>query len=473
MKILTIILTLLISLFLFNLPAAELGPEALIAGLQGDPEAFEKIHTDKAGGIVPFELELGKSTVTISDEFVLDGFRFTVPDDAQSKDLIWYFNAPKAWGNWYICPVEGEAGKGFQNWFYGDKVYQPFDLDGEKNRLRVLQTLSGENLEAGRSYILWFRRVQGTSGGKLRGCIGFAKNDDDWDHNSIEKALELKTKGALSQVAQLNSRGGKILLDRSFFRPSYAEGRIDSVFASLRNTRQMRGGMFFTMEVAVPPCETEPAYEKIRRKFGAADFVQSGKELVRLRKSWTDEVDDSIDQGVTTYYYDYFGFEVRNDDDKEVVVRVVSHANDYSKLHEKKSERSFGQVPMKNLTAFHHKGKEVGRMYYFLEGGKEPFIIQEPPAGKYKRGDEVLEYKGKGEWLSTSFYDDGPVSRRIPYSRNRMTGKAEGFHLNGKTSFVAFYKKGVLDGEVVEYSEDGKVTKRIEFKEGRRVEDEN
>ncbi|MCH8156303.1 MAG: hypothetical protein IID18_00880, partial [Nitrospinae bacterium] len=433
-------ITLLISLFVPLLSAAELTPEVLIEGVQGNPEAFELVKIDQSDQVVSFDLELGETTATVAGEFVFDGFQFVVPADAKGKDLVWYFNAPTEWGNWYIIPVEGKPGDGFRGWLNGDKIYQTFDVSREKKRVRILQTLSGENLKPGKSYILWFRRVLGSSGGKLRGCISFVKKSEDWDYESIEKVLGLKPGDVAAQVAQLDSKGGRILLERAFFQPSYAENRIEAVFFSLRNTKRMRGGMFITIETDIPICKTEPSYAAILGKFGEADFIQSGKELARLRKSWTDEADDSVDQSVTTYYYDYFGFEVQGEKGKEVVTRVVSSANDYSVLKAGKSELSFGQVPMENLTAFQKKGKEVGRMYSFLEGGKKPFIIREPPIGMYKREGQELEYKGKGNWFLTMFSKDGVVAQKIPFTNHQRNGISEWFYPSGKPSFIVPYK---------------------------------
>ena len=96
----------------------------------------------------------------------------------------------------------------------------------------------------------------------------------------------------------------------------------------------------------------------------------------------------------------------------------------------------------------------------------EPLGVQVPPVGKYRSGDEVMEYHGEGRWLWQTL-KDGKVARSMPLENHRLNGRAEGFFENGQHSFVANYKDGVLDGEAVEYSEDGKVVRKQVFRNGK------
>ncbi|MBL9180215.1 MAG: hypothetical protein JNM65_19290 [Verrucomicrobiaceae bacterium] len=53
-----------------------------------------------------------------------------------------------------------------------------------------------------------------------------------------------------------------------------------------------------------------------------------------------------------------------------------------------------------------------------------------------------------------------------------MEGLAEGFFPNGSPRFKATYKNGLLNGELIQYSPQGKVTKRMRFKDDEPVTDE-
>jgi len=443
--------------------------ELVLREVQAKPELFDKVKLVKPQGATDFSVQLGESVLTTSNGEVFDGFRFTAPKNAKNLDFIWYFNAPAEWGNWYIFPVKGEAKNAFRDWLVADKVYQKFDADGVENRERILQSLSAGYFKGGAEYIMWFRQVREVegqkAGGRLAGRFGFKKKSEKWDYKEFEQALGLKPKSAEAQVKALGSRGGRIMLDKSLFEPSYAKERIDSVFFSLRQTTRMAGGFFITMEVSIPPCKDGPAYADIVKKYGEADFVRTSKEQA-IRSG-----DQAEDEDTTIYYYDYFGFEVANQDATKKVLRVVTHANNYSLLRTEKDVASFGQISLQNLTAFHSKeGTEVGRLYYFMEGAKEVVVTQDPPVGKYKWDAQLLDYLGNGKWLHSSYHGNGSLARKVPYEKHQMNGVAEGFHEDDSLKFKASYKNGLLDGEVIEYTPDGKVGRKTVFKEGQRVE---
>ncbi|MDP0490397.1 MAG: hypothetical protein Q7Q71_05045 [Verrucomicrobiota bacterium JB023] len=262
----------------------------------------------------------------------------------------------------------------------------------------------------------------------------------------------------------MKSRGGEILLDGEFFEKGYANNRIEDVFFNLRQTKRIKGGFFITMQTAIPTCNTDPSFNEIRKRYGEPDFVQTGSERNTLSKYSGNEADD--DPNIVTYFYDYFGFEVNQSDPDSIVERVVTHAHDLSKIRPKDKEPSFAQISMKNLTVFSNNSEEVGRIYYFLEGQKEPLSIKEPPIGKYRRGNEVLEFLGDGKWKWTTYFENETVAHQIPFEEHRMNGKAEGYHSDGTPSFVAFYKDGVLDGKLVKYSEKGDILEETVFVNG-------
>jgi hypothetical protein len=259
-------------------------------------------------------------------------------------------------------------------------------------------------------------------------------------------------------------------LDRDFFEPGYAAGRIDSAFDSIRSTRRMAGGFFLTMQIAVPPCATTPSFTAIRKKHGGPDFTRDGAEEERKRKHAGGTPADEDDKDITRHYYDYFAFEVKTGAKEPEVLRVVTHGSDFSAVRPPAAGSSYASIDIENLTVFHQDGKEVGRAYFFLEGGKEPLFIKEPPAGEYRSGNQVLIAKGGGSWLWEARFPGGKLARRLPLTANRLQGKAVGFHENGQKRFTADYRNGELDGELVQFNELGQETSRDQFKNGERVE---
>ncbi|MCB1278292.1 hypothetical protein [Prosthecobacter sp.] len=448
-------------------------PETMIAGVRANLAAYEKIKLSGASSSASFKIKLGETTSSYKGGLVFDGFRITAPEDLEGRDFVWYFNAPGAWSTWYVVPVSGDVEDAFRNWLNADKIYQGLDVAGEKDRFRALQTLDGSYFKPGRDYIFWFQQNKETKDTELRVTLGFAAkpaDDKEWGHAGVEKALKLKPAGAAQQVKELGSRGGRILLDQAFFSKGYAEGRIDDVFFNKRQTSWTRGGYFVTIEMSCPPCRTEPSLAKIRAKYGDADFVQSAEEHDKVYGSREGKGKPDKEDRVVTHFYDYFGFEIDPNDPAETVLRVRTQANDFSKLQPPDADGHFAQIGMKNLTVFYKDKKEVGRMYFFTEGGKVPLLIQEPPVGQYRNEDEVLDYQGGGRWLLLDM-EDHQVVRRIPFANHRMEGLAEGFYSDGSPSFKASYKAGELHGEAVQYSEEGKVVKRQRFRDGEPVDE--
>ena len=454
--------------------AQELTQELLEEVVQGSGKVFRKVECPGDGEVKEVVLNLGEDSSVKGEGFHFDGFRFTTPANI-TGDFVWYFNAPTDWGQWYIMPSEGKPERAFRTWVDGDKVYQKFDELGETGRTRILQTLGQSYFQPNREYIMWFREVNegGTKPQTLRATFAFAQREKEgeagehWEAEEIEEALGLVPHPAEEQVAVLNSRGGRILFDQTFFTRDYGEDRIDHVFFTRRQTRQTRGGFFITMQIATPPCRTEPSLVEIQKKYGEADFVRSAVELKKLGR-------EPEDINVVTHYYDYLGFEIDSRDPEKKVLRVRAQANDFSVVNpemEGGAEKSatFHTISMENLTVFRTGGKEVGRIYFFREGDKEPNIIVEPPKGKYRRGVGTLEYLGDGKWDEKYWSEDEKMVRHFVYESHQLNGLSTGFRENGDPLFRAEYKNGLLEGELIEYSEDGAETKTM-FREGSRVE---
>ena len=66
-----------------------------------------------------------------------------------------------------------------------------------------------------------------------------------------------------------------------------------------------------------------------------------------------------------------------------------------------------------------------------------------------------------------SYYDDGKVEYRGRWKDELQDGKWEYFRRDGTRSEVRRYRKGQLDGWVTKWDEEGKVTSRQRFKNGK------
>ena len=271
MKLLTIVLG-FVTLIAATIRAEEDLQKLLIEGLQSNPTIFEFIELNALGSPTDFEVKLGTSVLTLESGDKFDGFRFKAPARSEESDLIWYFNAPSNWAHWYLCPVRNEFKQSFRNWLNADKLYESFDQAGDVNRTRILQALDAGYFKDGEEYIIWFRQIE-VGDTRLTGRLLFTAAGDNWDHENIENALRLNPMPIEVQVKELKSRGGKILLDEEYFDKSYAASRIEDAFFDMRQTKHMGGGVFITMESAIPTCNNEPSFTEIRKRHGEPDFV--------------------------------------------------------------------------------------------------------------------------------------------------------------------------------------------------------
>jgi len=241
---------LVLALSLYGIASGQLEElQTLAEALVKNKEALDKVTVGADWQSEVTTITLGKTGFEHADGSY-DGLFFKAPEELEGKDFIWYFNAPEDWANWYIVPLDGDVKQAFRNWLIGDKVYQGFDKAGEKGRFRVLQTLDGSYFEPGKEYAIWFRKMGDAKPGEIRLRVGFAKPEEDgkWEYEELEKALGLEPQSSEAQVAELQSLGGAILLDKKLFDRGYADSRIDSLFFSKRQQQQMSGGFFIQIK---------------------------------------------------------------------------------------------------------------------------------------------------------------------------------------------------------------------------------
>lgn len=437
--------------------------EKLVAGLQAGAASFAPVEFS-SGGAATFRERLGDEPALRLGTNEFDGLRFRAP--MQRGDFVWYFNAPSAWGQWYILPATGSPAPGFTRWLNADQVYEGFDTAGETGRLRVAQTLAGSYFQPGREYLLWFRRVRAGGDDTLRGAMAFRRARSEWKLADVEGALALKPQDLVAQATALGSRGARILLDADLFDRDYAEERISSVFFSRRQTSSLGGGGFVTIETAVPPCRTEPSWRAIEARHGPADFTITADEQRRVRAEEEAGEEGGDEPVVDRHYVDYFIFEARADDASQRVTRVVATAANASEMRPRGDGGHVGRWSRPDLAVFHRDGREVGRIYGFPESD-HPRVLQEPPPGSYRADGEEMVYQGEGRWTWKAFHPDGAVARTIELAGHRMHGPAEAFDAAGRRVMRATYRDGHLEGDVVEYGPNGAERSRVSYRNGR------
>jgi len=341
-----------------------------------------------------------------------------------------------------------------------------------KKRHRVLQTLSAGYFQPGKKYLMWFKQSKGVSTKlPLSARLHFVdKPEDKWEHPELEKALSLIPKKADEQVRALDSRGGRILLDKRFFDKDYADNRIDSAFFSIRRTKRLKGGYFITIRTSVPSCGTKPKIKDIIGAYGDPDFIQTKKEANQVREHAGGDPDED-DLDITTYYYDYFALEVSAKEKSGHVLRVATHGENFGAFSLTSPDPTFAQIGTRNLTIFKKGSKESGRLFYFDEGVKKPLVIIEPPTGTYHTEFVTYKYLGKGRWIKESTFRDGKTARVDHFKEHQLSGQSDFFYPSGSKRFTANYKKGQLHGKMIEFDEDGKILKEDIFKEGKKIEE--
>ena len=424
-----------------------------------------------------FTVELGKQTVEIASlpNKIFSAFTLTVPAAAIGRDMVWYVNAPQSWSEWYILPAEGALKRGFKKWHNAQRLYRGIDQARESDRFRFFQDLAADYFEADQRYILWFARAKTEPPAveQVRLKITFAESQTNWVVADMMKALAMESAPHADQIAALNSRGGRILLEPGWFKKSQAHHSIDRMLDGRESKYHNAAGFFIKTETQVPPCKIAPTMHQVRDQFGEPDFIRRADERDRI---WRDadeahQVDAQRLAGPVIMYYDYFGFEVSANDRNGKILRVHTVADDYRVLAPPPEGNSYATLPTENLTVFHQAGQECGRMYFFAESGKEPVVIQAPPKGAYERRVESemsrLTYHGDGAWTQESFHENGQPAWVLPMRNHVYHGAASCLCADGTKAVEASYEKGRLHGQVTRFTEDGKVHDRTVFKNGR------
>lgn len=390
--------------------------------------------------------------------------RFVAPKDA-GRDMVWAFSMPPEWQHWYIIPASGTMA-GFRNWLDADCLYE--GLPSTLANVAHFQILEAKNFKSGETYILWFKQEKKADGpAMLTAAINFLPPPGEkkkWDIEQIVKGLHLKPAPMADEAAYFNSRGGKALLDKRFFEPSYGEDRIGDLLYALRHD-VMNNGWFVKMNVIIPVCKTEPLLSDVQAAYGDADLVLPPKDRQLFYGK-------DAPEGEAAYYYDHFAFLVKDVRGKPRIVRVTSDSEDVSPVRPQHEGLTWNDVPLANLKLriFYRDRKEIARIAFWGEEGAK-LLSGDLPEDTYTRaGDDViteqkLKYLGKGAWEYKSVYVNGQTQQTYALKDHALQGPLHAYYPDGKPQAEANYDKGRLDGALKQWSEDGQSSER-HFKAG-------
>ena len=141
-------------------PAAIISPEPALDRDEQLQESF--LHFPLLTPMTDRDGQPVFQTLALNDPVLIDGtkyygFRITVPYRKSSEDFVWSFVLPPPLSSWNILPQSGGM-EGFQDCSYSAKNEFPsadalLPLNGRK---LILQSLPGDALQDGKTYLIWF-----------------------------------------------------------------------------------------------------------------------------------------------------------------------------------------------------------------------------------------------------------------------------------------------------------------------------
>lgn len=115
-------------------------------------------------------------------------------------------------------------------------------------------------------------------------------------------------------------------------------------------------------------------------------------------------------------------------------------------------------------TVLYSSGRVKGRLRF--QGGK-----QNGEAVFYDDAGEIsvrANYKdGKLDGESQYFNAQGKLVRKARYEKGELHGRVVDYYLSGKPREIGHYALNVLDGELLRFGEDGTLTERLCFQQGK------
>lgn len=150
--------------------------------------------TNKQDKLTFQTLELNKPVVI--DEINFYGFRLKIPKRTNQEDFVWAFPEPKPRFFWFIIPRTGIM-SGFHE-FHREPMDAFKDLGQlfpvNANRL-IIQRLSGDELEDGQEYLIWFAFAQQKPTQiSLTFTFAVSSTNSAPNHEMMENALGLHRK---------------------------------------------------------------------------------------------------------------------------------------------------------------------------------------------------------------------------------------------------------------------------------------
>jgi hypothetical protein len=249
-----------------------------------------------------------------------------------------------------------------------------------------------------------------------------------------------------------DSRGLKILRDLEFFDEGYEKHRREALEIVLQHglDGMQDWDQFF---------KNRPDIRQIIKKFGEPDMVVFSEEkYFKLSEKFR-----------IIHYFDRIGL-ITDSKQPNTVVQTTIQFADFSDTNRRNHGSNFSFVGRSNDKVFYVDGNEVGRHIYRQDGswitdGKIPTGTYVCERNSKKIVETVISAFGG---LFRSFYPTGEIQWVSEFgSDGRLHGDNKMLSKEGKPLIHMKYKDGHLDGEFIEFNEDGSVKKRQVFVKGK------
>jgi len=244
------------ALFLIAGAANVSGQDAQDAQVSEDSQTTDNLQRDaalqKAFAQFPIlspktnaEGQLEFQTLALTNPVVVNreriyGFKFTVPARTNHEDLVWAFAEPGDFKEWYILPETGKM-HGFENFYHtskGDYLRETPLLPMNGKRL-ILQSLKGDNLNDGQTYLIWFG-FGNVNPPALSLVFTFANFDPDTPHPvvDLEKLLAINQLTSAAVVNPKNHHTYLLVRPTNWERAEKIAQRLGGHLATVRNQEE-------------------------------------------------------------------------------------------------------------------------------------------------------------------------------------------------------------------------------------------
>ena len=127
----------------------------------------------------------------------------------------------------------------------------------------------------------------------------------------------------------------------------------------------------------------------------------------------------------------------------------------------------------KIINDYYPNGKLMTQKVYLVTK-KKPDLISETQYyenGNMKLEGKYVEGERNGKWIQ--WYKNGQIWSEGEFENGLRTGKSTVYNQDGTINYTGFYKLGKPDAEWTFFDENEKVAKKVVYKEGKIIDEEN